>query len=223
MAGYGRRTRRRYGRKRKRSMSTRALAVRSLRKVRRLAVRTRPEVKTHERIDSGSLIEDTGGVVHMISGSNYIPTGTEYFERVGKKVRILGIRIYYKLHWTQNPDVGNAVRVRLNLVQRFRPNGHTDPSYSAIFEDSSVISLQNQASLHEYKILRERYHTLKGTNHMVTGKMIVFPRSESHYNLGDGMEKNGYHFCTNYDPHINSGTVPKPTIDYRYIITFTDV
>lgn len=205
-------------------MSTRALAYRSLYKVRRLAVRTRPEVKTHEISVSGTTLSLSGIAVPLLSGANVIANGTESSERVGKKIRVLTIRIRYKISWYPGtPGVGNMVIVRASLVKRYHPNGHTDPSYASVFEGSTVNSFINQQSVHEYGLLRDRIHKFTDDNQVVTSSMTKYVGAITEYNIGDGAEKNSYHFMLNYDAHHNSGTPPAPLIDYEVLLTYTDV
>lgn len=203
MARFRRRTRRRFGRKRKRSMSTRALALRSLHKVRRLAIRTRPEIKFHE-VNINNSLSVNGTVDSVLAQSvNVIPKGTSRSERIGAKVRLSNLYWNFTLAWTDDTFHADQVAVRITLLWYPANDGYSTPSYTNIFDDVSTMSHYNLSNIHQYRRVFDRTYELKDLRRVVNRKLKIPMKKILKYNVSDALEQNALLLCVTYDEHTN--------------------
>lgn len=225
MARFRRGTRRRYGRKRKRSVSTRAVAYRSLRKVSTLQRRLKPELKFHDV--SISDIMSPGGIVHSLLGdiSRVIPQGTSRTDRIGSKVRLKSMFMNFELTWKDDTYIADQVSVRLTLVAAPTNNGYSTPGYTSIFNDASVTGLRNITNYHQFKVLWDRTYELADLSRVRTRRMRIPINRVLVYGPTDAIEANAIYLLTTYDGHTieDPPTITPPVMGIKIRFTFTDV
>lgn len=224
MARFRRRTRRRFNRKRKRSVSTRSLAYRSLRKVSRLARRVRPEIKFHD-VSISQIMSPAGIVETPLGGiSHVIPQGADRNERIGVKCRLLNMYMNFALAWRDETWLGDQVSVRICVVCQPHNDGYSAPSYTQIFNDASVTALRNMNNVHQFRILWDRTYQLADLTRVRTRKIRIPLKKVLKYATNDSIEQNAIYVLSTYDGHTveDPPTIDPPLLGFNIRFTFTD-
>lgn len=111
----------------------------------------RGELKYVDTSANDQGILSTGGVV-LCNGT---ATGTDYTNRIGRKIMMKSIRIYVNMFnagsTTQSYPIG--VSGKISLVYDTQPNGATAPTYTAIYNSAHPGSPLNLNNRDRFKVL----------------------------------------------------------------------